>query len=62
MTRESLRGAAPTALALLYPLGTSTWTRMDAERDMGEVVKILHFEEVILRLWLNLIIMSAASG
>ena len=32
-TRKSFRVAAPTPLALPYPLGTSTWTRMDAERD-----------------------------
>ena len=39
-THKSLRGEAPTPLALPYPLGTSTWKRMDAERDKGEVAKI----------------------
>ena len=53
-TGKSFRGAAPKPLALSYPLGTSTWTRMDAERDKGEVAKILYFEEVILRLRLYL--------
>ena len=47
-------GAAPTPLALPYPFGTSTWTRMDAERDKREVAKILYFDEVILRLRLYL--------
>ena len=38
-TRKSLRGAASTPLALPSPLGTSTWTRMDAERDKGKGAK-----------------------
>ena len=48
-----LRGAAPTPLALPYPFGTSTWTRMDAERDKREARKKLYFERhspVILRI------------
>ena len=35
---------------------------MDAKRDEGEVAKLLHFEEVILRRRLYFIILSAASG
>ena len=36
-SERRLRGAAPTPLALPYPFGTSTFTRIDSERDKREV-------------------------
>ena len=49
-----LRGSATTPFAPPYPFRTSTWTRIDAERDKREVRSVLCFGRYSPELFLDL--------